>query len=474
MIAVAIALLALSAISAPPTAAAQEPAGTDTVEANIVDLHPGTWNQTTWVGAEVGLVGIFRAVPEVQYAYAWNAEERTWYFAIRDGFTTGGWLQPEMHIFLWIAEEETVEWRQEAYVPPVLNFDSDIPEYLQAQAREEVRDVMGFFAERYGVRASGLTIHYESPGSCRAGALVIHAITDDAPGCFAHEYGHILHDIFSNDMKGFVHHIHHWLVEGIANYFDNVGWGGWRNYYESYDDYLQDIAVPKLRDANDPWPGYDEVFGVKEPNRPLSQMAIVHLVDLIGEEVFLNGLAEPPRLADEGGSFSFELWERREELSFENAFGITWEAFLESFATYRESFGPVLPSITGRVVGTDGRAAEGVEVWLLPQKDGLLSRYVTGEDGTFRLTLLRGAIEHILSVPWLESEGYGVEHAHAWNICSTRHEGDITEVTINMADRPEVAQDGVWDPELLPDCVELGLPAESGDSNERAGTPARH
>ena len=76
----------------------------------------------------MGMAGILRVVPDVQFAFAWNAENRTWEFATRNGYTNDGWLKPGMHLFLWIEGEEAVKWQPKPYVAPELHFDEGLSE----------------------------------------------------------------------------------------------------------------------------------------------------------------------------------------------------------------------------------------------------------------------------------------------------------------------------------------------------------
>jgi len=427
-------------------AAAQAPE--DEVEA--IELQPGLWNGVTWEGPKVGLRGALRGAPEVQYVFAWNASERIWRFAARDGFIEDAWLLPGMPVFLWVAGGEVVEWRQQRYVPPVVTFDVQIPERIRDMAREEMTAVMDFFAMRYGRRVSDLTIHYPWPGSCRYGSSpsqILASQLEDGQSCFAHEYGHALTDAFGEGPP-LVTSFNHWMDEGIANYFENHVYDDWEPETDSYEDHVA-THIPKLRDRLDPWPELQQ--GVTpEPNRGISEMAVVHLVDLIGEEAFLSGLARQMDVTEDG-RFSRERWDNRQTLQFEASFGMSLEAFYESFARYRRSFGPPLPVIDGRVVDSDGQPVSGIEVSLYPRPPGLRGWWpaldLTDEDGSFSLTMLYGPISHPL--------GTQFDGGDAWVVCSSRDEGrgDIENVIFDLSlPRATVYSEAA---EALPDCTDL-------------------
>ncbi|MXY87814.1 MAG: hypothetical protein F4Y92_03005 [Dehalococcoidia bacterium] len=256
----------------------------------VIVLQPGVWNRVTWEGPSVGMRGALRVAPEVQYAWGWNADKRAWQFAAREGFATeGSWLLPGMTVYVWIAGEETAEWVQHPYVPPVVTFDDEITENVREMALAEIERATDFFAMRYGIRVSGLTIHYPYPVSCRASRHSIQvAHFENGSNCFAHEYGHAMESQLTTRItpegEFDVAWLSYWMVEGIANYFGNHAYDDWKADFDSYEDFRTE-ATRKLRDSNDPWPEWDTDFS-REPNRSISEMALVHLVDLIGEDAF--------------------------------------------------------------------------------------------------------------------------------------------------------------------------------------------
>lgn len=426
--------------------------GPEEDEVDAIKLQPGLWNVVTWEGPKVGLKGALRGAPEVQYVLAWNAGERIWHIAERAGFVEEAWLVPGMQVLLWIAGDEIVEWRQQQYVPPVVTFDDEIPERIRDMAREEMTAIMDFFAMRYGIRVSDLTIHYPWPIACQywpgQNRLLV-AQLENGGGCFAPEYGHAMADAFGEGFPA-VLSFNHWMVEGIANYFENHVYDDWEPEIDSYEGHVA-THIPKLRDRLDPWPELHEGVTL-EPNRGISEMAIVHLVNLIGEEAFLSGLAKKMDVTEDG-RFSQERWDNRQTLQFEASFGMTLEAFYESFAEYRRSFGPPLPVISGRVIDADGQPVSGIVVSLYPWPPGLHGWWpaldLTGEDGSFSLTMLYGSIDHPL--------GTQFDGGNAWVVCSSRDEGqgDIANVIFDLSlPRTTVYSE---ETEVLPDCAELSI-----------------
>ncbi|MXW24736.1 MAG: carboxypeptidase regulatory-like domain-containing protein [Dehalococcoidia bacterium] len=425
----------------------------------VIVLQPGVWNRVTWEGPRVGMRGALRVAPEVQYAWGWDADKRAWQFATREGFATeGAWLLPGMTVYLWIAGGETAEWVQHPYVPPVVTFDDEITENVRKMARAEIERATDLFAMRLGIRVSGLTIHYPYPRKCRQASrdtiLVNHF--ENGHNCFAHEYGHAMETQLTTritpDGVFSVAWLSEWMVEGIANYFENHVYDDWDVEFPSYEAFRKHIET-KLRDPNDPWPEEWDPDLLREPTRSLSEMAIVHLVDLIGEDAFLTGLGRHIRLFDEDGNFSTERFNNARALWFEVAFGMTLDEFYDSFAAFRASVGEPWGTISGRLIDERGQPISGAYMALFPWLEDVpwswMKSDLTDEDGSFRITILHGAIDHPL--------GYRVESGDHRAVCVVRdndHE-DIENVVFDTS-LPSVRVGGKGaNVDGLPDCKEL-------------------
>ena len=76
------------------------------------ELHPG-WNLAGWTGARVDVSGLFSAIPGLEVAYAWDAEEERFLTAVAgvpDQVGDLGTLTPGMGLWLYVSGAEPVEW----------------------------------------------------------------------------------------------------------------------------------------------------------------------------------------------------------------------------------------------------------------------------------------------------------------------------------------------------------------------------
>ena len=461
-LAAAFVLMMVYTITGFAPAAAQEPADSEAPEPTVTELHPGVWNQTNWVGPEMALVGIFKVIPEVQLAYAWNAEEGFWDFAMRDGFTSDGGVKPGTHLFLWVAGTEPVEWERKPFTPPLLVFDDTVSDELRALARERVTDVIAFFAERYGLWVSRLRVEYGSTKGCVfAGPQPDGTIqlTAGAPfshdSCFPHEYGHALHFMLAGDLVRFGWVV--WMIEGVANYFGSEVWGDWRFHHEDYESYYTHEVAPVLRDHTNPWP--DTVDYVGEPNRVISQRAVAHLVDTLGERVFLEALGkQPPSFSDQRfvdtdtGEF---LWRRLIELGFEDVFGITYDSFLSSFEDIRRSLGDN-PTISGKVSRQNNDPSIEITVKISHSQGGWPSYQLLSRNGTFALQVLGSPGTYVVHVHEHE-EGVLWPHGTRVAACKIVQEGgrNFSNITIDLDEIKRLRTGSTYDLPLLAACEDL-------------------
>ena len=77
-------------------------------------LQPG-WNLAGWTDIPVGVEALFAAIPELQVAHAWDAEEQAFQVAFRwDGSVSGDLVRvsPGMGLWLYLDGEQPVEWTQ--------------------------------------------------------------------------------------------------------------------------------------------------------------------------------------------------------------------------------------------------------------------------------------------------------------------------------------------------------------------------
>ena len=120
-LAAALAVLALAAALAAPRAAAEEPADAEAASTVTTLLRPG-WNMAAWLGEDAPVQALFDAVPELDFAMAWDAETQRERRArprsiIRDGLTR---LTTGMGLYLLVDGDAPVEWTREAAPGSVL------------------------------------------------------------------------------------------------------------------------------------------------------------------------------------------------------------------------------------------------------------------------------------------------------------------------------------------------------------------
>ena len=120
-LAAALAVLALAAALAAPRAAAEDPPDAEAASTVTTTLRPG-WNMAAWLGEDAPVQALFDAVPELDYAKAWDAETQRERGArprsiLRNGLTR---LTTGMGLWLRVGGDAPVEWTREASAGSVL------------------------------------------------------------------------------------------------------------------------------------------------------------------------------------------------------------------------------------------------------------------------------------------------------------------------------------------------------------------
>ena len=468
-------------INGPPTSAETDDSATL--------LLPGVWNQITWEGPEVGLRGAFRVIPEIEWVAIHDVAEDQWRVMSREGPLVAGWLRPGETVYLWISGEAPMVWQPEPYVPPIITFSDAVP--ASANRTHDTRAItafMDFVAERAGVRASGLTVHIMQSGNSFACAYSSERQEIRIPfglggHCIPSTYGSALGKALTRGRDHTVQTFLEWLVAGTAHYFEvwheNAGLGAWT------PEQRRTFSASAMRDVGDAWPmgphatrsGYPD----PSPNPVLSTEAVGHLMSLIGEEAFLEGLSRPLASPSFPPEACWQFPSVCQSLVFQEAFGLSLETFYASFATYRRTFGTPWPSISGRIVSPSSRQlvryidfalATGVA---RTASEEHVSNAMSDRDGKFRITVRGGDRDHILFIYPVNFPNYleGAMPSYRstiWALCSTRDtgQGHITNLTINLSDQPapnlpedfegqaRVLEAYYQNIDALPDCAELG------------------
>ena len=194
------------------------------------------------------------------------------------------------------AEDAEDADEDETYVPPRIEFVMDVTPEHKDEVRALVDDVVDFFHQRLGVRASGLTIRYGdlSIFVCGIYEPEIHTITMAHPGrCFGlipHEYVHAL----QGQLRERTHLGPPWIVEGSADYWAAV-------YYDATggDDYVTQFqsVVRYARNIGFIPTGSDYSVG---------HMGVHYLVKQFGEKALAAYFRDPLDPARDGWNSEFE------------------------------------------------------------------------------------------------------------------------------------------------------------------------
>ena len=309
----------------------------------------------------------------------------------------------------WLKVSAPREWWQpateaQAYELPRIEFSGDFSSEEQAAHRADVEDVVQYFARRFGIWVSDLTIRFVEGGetgrglnSCASyGAKRIRLI---GPVCFdsiAHEYAHAIQDKLGQPYPD-------WLAEGGAS--------RWEYQYAAhrgtltYSEHLAKTVIPLSQTIEAPlltqWTK-GPFFPYVSADYFLAQLGTEFLVDSAGEKSlydFFSLLTHRP------------AWHG----AFAEAFGISIYEFSESFENYREVVAPRFRRVSGRVLGSGSKPVGGVLVDVYTV-DGNARSHVwkaqsrSGYDGGFSVVTPAGSVALEVNCPhsgggWYAQDG---------------------------------------------------------------------
>ena len=272
------------------------------------------------------------------------------------------------------------------YELPRIEFSGDFSPAAQAAHRAEVEDVVAYFAGRFGIWVSDLTISFEEDSQHGSGLSACgryHAKTIDLLGedCFkvlAHEYAHAIQDKLGTLEPT-------WLVEGVAN--------RWEAQYNAhtgavtYADHLANSVLPLSQTIQEPLLTYwnQGQFGIYTPESYfLAHLGTEYLVERAGEQSLYDFFAQLE---------SHSSWHD----AFSQAFGLSIYEFSDGFEEYREQVAPMFRRIEGRVIGSDSKPIAGVLFDVYAIAPGGLSyiwviQNVSNFDGTFSVVTPGGSV----------------------------------------------------------------------------------
>ncbi|MCY3882978.1 MAG: hypothetical protein OXG61_12790 [Chloroflexi bacterium] len=362
-------------------------------------LHEG-WNLAVWVGGED--VAAREALLDIEHILmtARDAGGRE-LGSLRRGDT------------LWLRVSAPREWWQPPVEPlvyelPRIEFSGDFSPEEQATLRADVEDVVAYFARRFDVGVSDLTIRYiqestSGGGLSKCGDYAVRRVRLLGEECFgflAHEYAHAIQDKIG-------HTYPRWLAEGVAN--------RWDHQYKAhtgtltYDEHFAHMVVPRSQTIEVPllthW-NKGPLYQYTPEAYFLAQLGTEFLVDSAGERSLYN---------------FFALLTRREDWTstFLEAFGIGIYQFSESFEEYREKIAPMFRRLSGTIVSADSKPVGDVLVHVYTIEEEARSlvweeQALSGFDGSFSVVTPGGSVALEVNCPhsgggWYAGDGLSLD-----------------------------------------------------------------
>ncbi len=329
----------------------------------LLSLEEGL-NLVGWTGSDgTPIEEAFRRWGDaVHFAFRWDAEAQRF-----DTYVPGGGAFNTLAVLdrgdaFWVEMGRKTRWWQSETGRTPFEFGEGVSAERQVEVRRALTNVIGFFAERYGIEppeftlntgedsSSQVTTHFRgTPPASRVIRSVLQIendiVEDELESTLAHEYYHVLQHSFAR-----YPYPPSWMTEGAATYASGIyevsllDWDSstirlnWEHRAEHFGR-----ALKSLEDNTTP--GYDN-----EATYPLGALAVDWLV---GHSAIGQGATEDASqllpLAEQAEHDSYLEYYRllvssgSWQEAFETAFGIDPEAFYESFERDREArAGPVV------------------------------------------------------------------------------------------------------------------------------------
>ena len=307
-----------------------------------------------------------------------------------------------------------VNWLQPTGLMPAIEFPAGATESARELAAAALRDVIGFFRDRYGIEADGLSVTFtdEVHGGSAWGSSMsvgfgrfansgdLHNINAGRT-TIAHEYLHVLQSQLALGAT-----VPTWLLEGVAHYVSLWHWypysvgealpsGGWWTYPTAISEGVIDETAPDLSLLG-PFPRCADIWAYE-----LGAMAAWRLETRAGPEALIefwrlmgsSADHQPPGIARNNA------W----HAAFDLAFGLPLDQFHRDFANWQDgldrrrlrisdtwqSLDRV--TISGRLLGEDVAGVRVVAYRASRWPSGMQLRDdVTDANGRFSIEVLRG------------------------------------------------------------------------------------
>ncbi len=346
----------------------------------LLSLEAGL-NLVGWTGSDGTPVeeAFRRFGDEVRAAFRWDAEAQRFdsYLPGAGSFNTLGELNRGDAIWVEMARE--ARWWQSETGNTLFTFGEAVSAERQEEVRRALTNVIGFFAERYGVEPPQFTLSTGegSPsavttrfvGTPPASRVVLstlqianHLVGDELESTLAHEYFHVLQHTLAR-----YPYPPSWMTEGAATYASGI--------YEvsqlgrdggSIRQYWLLASVPRYKELGD----LEDVKSTSAEYRETYNLGAMGLDWLVGHSARRPEAAEnlPPEgplsLAEQADHDSYleyyrllasaEGWQE----AFEAAFEISPGGFYPEFEGYREELARPVVVFAGDVPQTAREAIE--------------------------------------------------------------------------------------------------------------------
>lgn len=259
----------------------------------------------------------------------------------------------------WLRVSEAKQWWQLADAPRV-EFVGEFSPSRQRELRDLVDEVVAWFINRFDLAVPGLTVRFgdaDADIATECGGYANGTIYLKHP-CFsaiAHEYSHALQEhLATTDHKSPA-----WLVEGVANRW-SAQWHDARGDW-TYENHRRVTVIPQAQQAAvslrsmETGEGFLLEEGLGHATYSLAHLAADHLAELAGDDALFVYWEQRPRWPDWGSAF-------------EDAFGISFELFYDSFEENRGEVAPPHPLVTGMLIDIAGNPMKNVEITLTTQE----------------------------------------------------------------------------------------------------------
>ena len=250
---------------------------------------------------------------------------------------------------LWVELTADARWWQSGTVGIDFTFPDSVPAERQAAIRDDIADVVTFFAERYGIEPPAFSVIVDLKLDIFAGARAREILISQNAldywllgATLAHEYFHVL----QRRLGGYAARdpSPRWMTEGAATY------AGGLYRQERWGKPAEELRLDRLRDSLTVTDQLDDLelsrlfYAEAGPAYSLAALAVQWLSGYAAADAEEEFAPEAPgwasAWADQAGYLAY--YQRLRSVSewegaFERVFGLSADDFYESFEAYRSA-----------------------------------------------------------------------------------------------------------------------------------------